>query len=111
MPTTEADKIALLNDDMRKLIPMVGQTALTAGINSLDFSDQGDILEKVRDFSDFSEENNPWGERDFGSFDHKGNKIFWKIDYYGLDMQTGSENPADPSKTKRVLTIMLAKEY
>tara|TARA_R110002020_G_scaffold233423_1_gene445204 strand:- start:440 stop:730 length:291 start_codon:yes stop_codon:yes gene_type:complete len=96
---------------MRKLIPMVGQTALTAGINSLDFSDQGDILEKVRDFSDFSEENNPWGERDFGSFDHKGNKIFWKIDYYGLDMQTGSENPADPSKTKRVLTIMLAKEY
>ena len=46
MPITETDKIALLNDDMRKLIPMVGQTVLTPGINSMDFSEQGDILEE-----------------------------------------------------------------
>jgi hypothetical protein len=96
---------------MRKEIPRVGQTALTAGINAMDFSDQGDILEKVRDFNNFSEENDPWGERDFGSFTQNGELIYWKIDYYGLDMQTGSENPADPSVTKRVLTIMLAEEY
>jgi hypothetical protein len=59
----------------------------------------------------FTEDNDPHGEHDFGAFEHEGARIFWKIDYYAPDMEHGSENPADPKQTVRVLTIMLASEY
>ena len=65
----------------------------------------------VQSFSSFTKENDPHGEHDFGSFEVTGHKIFWKIDYYDAAMQFGSEDPTDPVKTTRVLTIMLAEEY
>ena len=62
-------------------------------------------------YKDFTPDNDPHGEHDFGAFTVSGEKLFWKIDYYALDMLHGSENPADPTATKRVLTLMLASEY
>jgi hypothetical protein len=67
--------------------------------------------EKVETFDLFTQDNDPYGERDFGAFEHNGARIFWKIDYYDLTMTNGSEDPSDPKQTVRVLTIMLASEY
>jgi hypothetical protein len=72
---------------------------------------KADALMRVQSFSDFNADNDPHGEHDFGSFELADEKFFWKIDYYDRDMMFGSEDPADPEKTTRVLTIMLAEEY
>ncbi|MEP4125327.1 MAG: DUF3768 domain-containing protein, partial [Lentilitoribacter sp.] len=65
----------------------------------------------VSEFNVFTDDNDPYGEHDFGSFEFGGKKCFWKIDYYDLNYQGGSDDPSDLSKTNRVLTIMLADEY
>lgn len=102
--------IATLNDTFRKTFTC-GQVLLTAGIDSMSMDDKANILSKVRNFNDFTEDNDPYGEHDFGSFDYKGNKIFFKIDYYDLNYEFMSKNPANPDITNRVLSIMLAEEY
>ena len=84
---------------------------MTSGINALPDDVKAGILKKVRTFDAFSEENDPHHEHDFGAFEESGHKVFFKLDYYDPAMQFGSEDPADPSKTSRVLTIMLAEEY
>lgn len=110
-PLTAAAKIAELNDAFRREFPANGKRYITDGIFALDDEDRDAILEKVRAFDAFDEGNDPHGEHDFGAFDHKGERIFWKIDYYDRACEYGSEDPSDPTQTTRVLTIMLAEEY
>ena len=103
--------IATLNDKFRKTFTG-GQVLLTAGIDSKPKDDVANILLMVQNFDNFNEGNDPYGEHDFGSFDYKGNKIFFKIDYYDrFNKRFASENPANPTVTTRVMTIMLAEEY
>lgn len=104
-------EIARLNDLCRTAMGIAGKLFQTEGVSALPAADQSAIREKVETFKDFSEGNDPYGERDFGAFEHNGQRIFWKIDYYARDLMHGSENPADPKQTVRVLTIMLADEY
>ena len=105
-------KIAMLNDGCRKAMGLFGPVYQTAGVAALDECDQSAIREKVETFDSFTEDNDPHGERDFGAFEHNGQKIFWKSDYYAKnDFSRGSEHPERASETTRVLTIMLAEEY
>lgn len=113
MPRTENDyteKVRELNDQFRTTL-VGGKIWATRGIQSLPEKDQAAILDQVRTFDEFNEDNDPHGEHDFGSFSHNGLKIFFKIDYYDLNLEGHSEDASDPTQTKRVLTIMLATEY
>ena len=104
-------RIAELNDLCRKAMGVAGRVFQTQGIGALPPDVQSAIREKVELFDRFTEDNDPYGEHDFGAFDFKGERIFWKIDCYDKACEFGSEDPADPTKTTRVLTIMLAGEY
>lgn len=104
--------IAELNDAFRKGLTD-GTRLVTAGIAALSDLDRFLIQLRVQAFDGFTPDNDPYGEHDFGSFDHPAaGRVFWKIDYYDRpNTGHGSEDPANPDKTTRVLTIMLASEY
>ena len=104
-------RIADLNDKFRKNLPAGGRVYMTAGVNGNGSEFVAKALAKVIAFDDFNADNDPHREHDFGSFELEGEKLFWKIDYYDLKAEFGSEDPADPKKTLRVLTVMLAEEY
>jgi len=84
---------------------------MTAGVNTKGPEFVSKALAKVIAFNDFNADNDPHREHDFGSFELEGEKLFWKIDYFDLAAEFGSEDPTDPKKTLRVLTVMLAEEY
>jgi hypothetical protein len=104
-------KIRELNDRFRSEGLGNGSIMITSGIQALGDAAMHKVLLVVKEFADFSDDNDPWGEHDFGAVTVAGKKVFWKIDYYAPDMQAGSENPANEGMTHRVLTIMLASEY
>ncbi len=66
-------------------------------------------------FDEFTPDNDPHGEHDFGSFEItvEGDKFrfFWKIDYYDLSMEFSSPDPSNPAVTTRVLTLMQPEDY
>lgn len=104
--------IAALNDTFRRSLPNgAGRILYTSGVSANGPRFVAKALASVAAFDAFSADNDPHGEHDFGSFEINGETLFWKIDYYDVSMEFGSENPADPQQTTRVLTVMLATEY
>ena len=103
-------KIRQLNDAFRTSF-IGGKVMLTLGIRSKAEHEVTEILERVVNFNEFNKGNDPYQEHDFGKFEHKGEKIIWKIDYYDKSLRYGSEDASDESITTRVLTVMTADEW
>ena len=114
--TTDARtaKIRALNDAFRQRLPRPVngcRLIVTDGVGSLPPSQFADLLLAVRSFEEFSSDNDPHGEHDFGSVERNGTRYFWKIEAYDEWMQFGSSDPTNPAVTTRVLTVMRADEY
>lgn len=113
MEVLEADKlirIRELNDDLRRYFKG-GKVMLSSGVAALPDMVKAAALQFMAQYHNFTPENDPHGERDFGAFELCGRRLFWKHDYYNVDMTAGSEDPSDPRKTTRVLTLMLSDEW
>jgi len=102
--------IRMLNDDFRRTF-LGGRVCMSQGVGCLPAEKIARIQSIVQSFDDFSEDNDPHGEHDFGSFTFDGDKFFFKIDYYDATCTHGSEDPSDPEKTTRVLTILRVDEW
>ncbi len=117
--TTERERdaaaIAAQNDLFRTSLGetpnLPGQMVLTQGVAALPPIEHIEVIRSVARFDTFNEDNDPHGEHDFGAFEVRGNRYFWKIDLYANDLRHGSDDPTNPEKTYRILTVMLASEY
>lgn len=115
-PIGRAEQIAKLNDRARSGFDPSARIMFTRGC--LDAFCSGDTpsglvaqAELIKTMRRHRFEEDTYGERDFGEFTFRGERVFFKVDYYDLSLEYGSEDPADPSITARVVTIMLASEY
>jgi hypothetical protein len=100
----------MLNDQLRSH-HTGGKIYLTAAVRRLDSTTISKIDSALSSFAAFDELNDPYGEHDFAFFQVAGHDLIFKIDYYDLDYENLSPDPADEEQTRRVMTIMLAGEY
>ena len=110
MPDANTVIIAAFNDLARQRLDHC-RWILTQGVLACDPITVAELLIAVEDFDNFTADNDPYAEHDFGAVTLEGTTFFWKFDYYDLDLQMHSPDPSDPTITARVLTIMLAEEY
>lgn len=108
--TATTDRIRALNDELRQHL-LGGGAVMTPGVAALGQDAVRRIVQILATFDEFCNANDPYEEHDFGAFDFDGVRIIFKIDYYDKTLQSHSPNPADPSVTERIITIMLADEY
>ncbi len=109
--TATASTIAELNGRLCESDRKLGIQRTTEMFCALSSEQQQELFRLVRTFDQFTEGNDPHGERDFGTIYMDEEKYFWKIDYYDLEMEYQSEDPSDPAVTRRVMTIMHSSEY
>ena len=100
----KCEEIARKNDVIRRTFTG-GLIVLTSGVEALEAGDKEAVLTKIREFDDFNDGNDPYGEHDFGTVTHNGIKYFFKFDYYDNNHEYHQEDG------NRVLTIMQADEY
>jgi hypothetical protein len=116
-PPTQAkarnhDRIRELNDALRQSFDHAqGRILLTAGVDALPSDVKARLIRAIATFSDWNADNDPHQEHDFCAVEIAGQMFFAKIDYYDPTLEGGSEDPSDPTKTTRVLTLTLAEEY
>jgi len=103
-------KVRKLNDALRTT-GKGGRIVLTGALVHANEVERMVAAARVQNYTAFTEDNDPYGEHDFGAFTLWGRRYNWKIDYYALDEMHGSPDPADPAVTVRVLSIFYAEDY
>jgi hypothetical protein len=103
-------RIRELNDAFRSTL-RGGRVMLTSGFNALPEMVKSQVIDRIKTFTEFDSGNDPYHEHDFVSLEVAGQRFFAKIEYYDRDLRFGADDPSDPERTTRIMTVMLAEEY
>lgn len=111
-----ASELSRQNDAFRQALgshgKFRGRMVGTPAVSALPAEALNMLLEAVRDFEGFDDDDDPYGDHDFGAVTFAGEKWFWKIDCFENDeCEFGAITPEQPEHCFRVLTIMRADEY
>lgn len=104
-------KIRELNDRLRKMLPRTQDMILIVGaLKNESAALQTLVYSAARTFDAFTEDNDPYGEHDCATFKIEGHEgtFMFQISYYDLELKYHSVDAADPSVTRRVMTLMYA---
>ena len=109
----EADKVGRIRhlNDLLRCKGIGGKVMVTAAIDATSTAGRLRVLRAVAAFTDFNKHYDPHAERDCAELAVDGASIFWKIDYFDRSLSHQSPDPAEPSVTARIMTVMLASEY
>lgn len=110
--------IAQQNDQFRKAIiagrdPLTpkGRVVVTAAVAAKGTDFELAAASAVAEDTTFTEDNDPHGDRTFGTVEVKGEPVWWKIDLYDEAYEWGAPDPANKALTRRVLTILFPSDY
>ena len=105
-----AAAIGARNDALRR-DRLGGHVVMTAAVAALPPDVLHAAILALRRFDAFTPDSDPYGEHDFGAFEHAGERFMFKIDTFADHTLTeGAEDPLAPDAV-RVLTLMLASDY
>lgn len=110
----QTQQVQKLNDRLRTLpIKRTQDLVVVMGdLQAEDLNVQTAVHSAAANFKNFTEDNDPHGEHDCATIriDGSNEDFMFKIDYYDLDLRFGSETPWNPDVTRRVMTLMYAKD-
>jgi hypothetical protein len=98
-------KIISLNDELRTSF-RGGRVQITPGVYDLAPRVRGRALSVLARYNKFEADS----EHDWGVFIFVEFAFEWRIEYRGKDETSRSNDPADPDKTFRVLTLCAAED-
>ena len=109
MSSSLPDLARKLNDALRTTL-LGGELVMTPSVAGLAVAERRAILKALREYDDFTAENDPRGEHDSGSFELDMVRYIWRIEVQPASMVDNLSSPIGPDGTVRVLTIMCAFE-
>ena len=110
--------IAAQNDAFRRNIASPGETdvpegrvVITCGVEKQGPAFVVEALRKIASFDDFTDDCDPDGWHTMAAVEVGPLTVWAKIDLYDRDYRFGSDAPADPEHTRRVLTVLFPDEW
>jgi len=106
------ERIRELNDTLRTTLdPKLGHVVMGRQVAALHPEDLAIVIERVRTYSEFTEDNDPSSHHSYGAFEHRTIWYCFKIEYTDQNGRLGASDPADPTTTIRTLTIVALPSY